>query len=209
MNRFFTPLVYGIGAVLVFGLSPVSAQMPDATPATNATPATDAPPTSAAPPSSGMLMDLDATFDPANIKANGKIDKSIIEQNGKHLLKVEFPGQADFPGIIVERPPDGWDLTGYTGVQVDVTNSGNSTEKFGLRVDNPGSTGANNWGSKSAWIGPGETKTIQVIFDSQSGGRGPSGYSIIPAKVVRLNVFAAHTTAEGSFLVSNLMVFGK
>lgn len=139
------------------------------------------------------------------IKTEKNAVLSVDTSTGAPALKVEFPGGSGYPGFNFPIPGDTLNLTGFAGIQVDVTNLGKERLNINLRADNPGDWKKSPWNTNNAWISAGQTKTIKLIFGQTFGN---PGYPLDPSRISIIKVFAALPKATSSVLVSNLLPFG-
>ena len=157
----------------------------------------------AQPPASGDLFD--AAKPAQEFKSEGA-NASLADENGAKVLKATFPEGKGYPAFAFPTPEDGWDLSKYSGIQVDVTNTGTGNVKVALRVDNAGDWKKNPFNTESATIKPGETKTIKVNFGKSYGGN--PGFALDAAKVSAIKIFAENPKQETTVAVKNLRAFG-
>ncbi len=154
-----------------------------------------------APPESGSLLDIAALSDASGIKVENGAAASLGDASGAKAVKLDFPGNGSYPGA--DLPPSGgmWNLTGYTGVAVTVTNAGTAKVGVGLRVDNPGDWRSNPWDSEVVWIDPGATQAVKVTF-GQSYGK--PGFALDPAQVKNIKVMMTNPKAPGTLLITSV-----
>ncbi len=155
------------------------------------------------PPESAAL--LDTTKDDQEFKSEGAT-AALAGENGARVVQVSFPAGKGWPAFNFPMPAGGWDLSKYTGVQVDVTNTGAAAVNVALRVDNAGDWKKNPWNTESMQIAPGATKTLKVTFGKSYGGN--PGYALDPSKVVAIKMFADNPKQDSTVEVKNLKAFG-
>lgn len=155
-----------------------------------------------APPTSGVLFENKAG---AEFKSEGA-NAEVVEENGAKVLKATFPEGNGYPAFAFPKPDGGWDLSKYSGVQVDVTNTSVGSIKVALRVDNAGDWKKQPWNTESVTLKAGETKTIKVNFGKSYGGN--PGYALDPSKVSAIKIFAENPKQETVVVVKNLQAFG-
>lgn len=158
-----------------------------------------------APPATGEILATAADVDPASIQQEGATVE-IVEDKGAKVLQAQFPAGKGYPAFVLPVAKDGWNLSAFTGVQVDVTNRGEAEVKVALRVDNDGDWHQNPWNTEGVTLQPGETKTIQVTFGKSYGGN--PGFALNPANVIAFKVFADRPQETATVLVRNLKAFG-
>ncbi|KAB2890411.1 MAG: hypothetical protein F9K35_19140, partial [Burkholderiaceae bacterium] len=117
-------------------------------------------------------------------------------------VTVEASGDAAAPGLIIRAAlgKDAWpganfkpegkafDLSAYGHLEAKVANMGTKNTVIALRVDNDGDWQANPWSCEQAWLKPGESATIKVIF-GHSYGQKPT-YPIKPGAVTNILFFS-------------------
>jgi beta-glucanase (GH16 family) len=118
-----------------------------------------------------------------------------------HQVTVAFDGGQDYPGLHFPIPKDGFDLSTYAGVQVDVTNSGAEDAAVALRIDNAGDWHLAHWNAVSVHLKPGQSHTLRVIF-------GMSGYALDPSTITGVLLYVDHPKTDSTLVVKNLTAFG-
>ncbi|MEZ0217693.1 MAG: hypothetical protein ACAH89_11205, partial [Rariglobus sp.] len=108
---------------------------------------------------------------PADVQAENANVTATTTPEGVKQLELSFTGGQEYPGVrfVMASPRD---LSAYTGVEVELTNTGGESCKVGLRVDNEGDWQTEPWNSEVDMIAPGETKTIAVTFGQSYGVPG-------------------------------------
>lgn len=139
----------------------------------------------AAPAADGTLIDLTKDSSTGEMAFDGGATATIDSQAS--VIKINFPAGQGYPGIRVSDPNGAWNLTGYTGVEAEITNTGSSPVKVALRVDGGDNWQDSPWDCESASIPPGETKTIHVTFGQSYGN---AGYKVSADHVLRALIFA-------------------
>ena len=118
-------------------------------------------------------------------------------------------GVSGYPGFHI-HPSSGsaWDLSPWGHVEAKITNTGSAAVSVALRVDNAGDWRRNPWNTESAYLKPGETKIIRVIFGYQYGYN--AGYPLKPSEVVNVLVFVSgKSDSERRFRVEDLQAAGS
>jgi hypothetical protein len=156
------------------------------------------------PPASGELIDITGTADTLGVNPNAGATIKVVDQHGSKAVEVTCPTSDGFPGVDFPVPPGGWDLSGFTGVQVDLTNTSQVSVGVAMRVDNDGDWTTNPWSSDSIQLDPGETKTLKIVF-GQSFGQ--PAFKLDPAHVTAIKIFVAKPTQAVTFQLSNLKVY--
>jgi hypothetical protein len=153
----------------------------------------------AKPTDNDFLVDFkkDSSKDSISYAAGGA--GTLDTQAG--VIKLTVPAGNGYPGIKFADPSGFWDLTGYTGVEVEVVNTGTDTIKLSLRVDADGPSSDNPWDGAMETVGPGETKMIHVTFGESFG---KPGYAVPPDHVVRVLLFAFNPEAAGTITINAL-----
>jgi beta-glucanase (GH16 family) len=156
------------------------------------------------PPASGDLI-IPGSADLSAFKTEKDPVLSIAEAGGAKVLKIEFPGNSGYPGVNLPIPGGSWDLSSYSGVEVEIANISQSRLNIGLRVDNAGDWKKSPWNGNNVWISPGEAKTLKVIF-GQSHGR--PGYALDSSKVAAIKILADNPKQTGAILVKSVRATG-
>jgi len=156
-----------------------------------------------APTASGEICKFSKDLDLSTLKTE-KAATSLIEQDGKTKLKVEFTDVAPFPNVQFLKPGEPRDLSAFTGVQADVTNTGKEAIRVGMRVDNAGDMSEKPWNSGGAVIPPGETQTIQVIFGKSWGS---PGFALDPKQVTNVQIYGFSPPIGSGIIISDLKAF--
>ena len=155
------------------------------------------------PPASGELVSFAGTFDSASIipAAGATFSMVKLKETGSQSLKVDFPVSEGYPGIQFPTPADGWDLSGYGGVEANVTNPGTASISVFLRVDNEGDWQMAPWSVDVLRLEPGETKPLKVVFGKAFGS---AGFALDATRVSAIRFFAGQVTTPFSVQVSSL-----
>jgi beta-glucanase (GH16 family) len=178
-----------------FGVASAAPAAP--APAAAATPA----PAASAPVAAGAPL-----FTPtADNITSLKTEKNPVLSVEGSALKVAFPNGGDYPGLDLPLAGGTANLSAYAGLQAEVTNVGQSRLNVNLRADNPGDWRKNPWNTGNAWIAPGETKTVKVVFGQSYGN---PGYALDAARVSNIKLFVANPKPDAAILVKNIVPFG-
>ena len=183
-----------VKAVRAFGTAAPAAPAPAATAAVSA-PAASAPVAAGAPlftPTAENILTL-------------KTEKSPVLSVEGSALKVAFPNGGDYPGLDLPLAGGSANLAAYAGLQAEVTNVGQSRLNVNLRADNPGDWRKNPWNTGNAWIAPGETKTVKVVFGQSYGN---PAYALDASRVNNIKLFVERPKADAAILVKNIVPFG-
>ncbi|MEI7727981.1 MAG: glycoside hydrolase family 16 protein [Verrucomicrobiota bacterium] len=176
------------------------------------TPALLAQPAPATVPGVKLLFDLSAKgaadADSRLVPSSAQVTFARSQDpNAPGLTVTIQPGKEGYPGINLKPPGNVWDLSAYGRVEARVVNTGAKAVSVSLRVDNNGDWQAGPWNTESAFIKPGTTGTVTVIFGF-SYGRKP-GYALNPAAVVNFLLFATKSDAVQSFRLESLVATGS
>jgi hypothetical protein len=78
-----------------------------------------------------------------------------------------------------------FDLTGYKGIEITLTNVGTTPSKTSVRADNPGNYKDKPWNSAVAFnpIAPGETKTLRIDFGYHNFRDQRKAYDLDPSNI--------------------------
>ncbi len=160
----------------------------------------------------GLYQSLDSTV-------------QIVDQGGGKALAITSGTRAPYPNVRVKPRTGVWDLSKYTQVELDITNTSADSVKFGMRVDNEGATGQKGNNTGSVTLDPGETGTLVVRLQRPApdnldekligmdrtpwGKRGTMGGSIDVSKVVEVNIFLNKPDRSYTFTIDNLRAAGS
>ncbi len=137
------------------------------------------------------------------ITAQGNV--TVKAEGGKLVYTVQ-PGNNDWPGAGI-KSVDGkpWDLSPWGHIEAKITNTGKEKFGIGMRVDDSGSWENNN--AEQAWLDPGKSATIKVIFGYQYGFQKGKD---INRKSIGQVLFFLHGKGNGerTFTVEDLMANG-
>ncbi|GHC09771.1 glycoside hydrolase family 16 protein [Cerasicoccus arenae] len=158
---------------------------------------------------------VDATFSPSidgnllDLKKNGLSgfnfsESSAVLVDGK--IKATFNKAKGYPNIQFPIPSGGWNLSAFGGIQVTVTNPGNSKLKVSMRVDNPGAWKDEPWNTENLLIDAGESKTLNLTFGQQNGA---PAYPLKSARIKAIQVFVARPKADTTLILSDLRASGS
>ena len=116
------------------------------------------------------------------------------------------PGEAGYPGVSL-KPEAGltWDFSPFGHIEATITNTGTKQIGLGLRVDDSGGYQNNN--ATVAYIKPGETQVVKVIFGYSFGN--PSSM-IKTSSIAQILLFGGKSTAEApeSFRIESIEAAG-
>src|SRR5690606_20606581 len=172
--------------------------------ATPATPAV-APVSSSAPVASTAPIFVPSADNIASIKTEKNPVLAFDNATGSPALKVSFPNGGDYPGLDLPLAGGTLNLSGFAGLQAEVTNAGKSRLNVNLRADNPGDWRKNPWNTGNAWIAPGETKTVKIVFGQSYGN---PGYALDASRISNVKLFVERPKADAVILVKNIAPFG-
>lgn len=156
------------------------------------------------PPPTPVVMDP-ATAEAAAFKTEKGATVALTTAGSTPVLRLDLPAGAGYPGFDIPVTPGGWDLSAFSGLEVEVANIGTTRINLGLRVDNPGDWKKSPWNTNNVWLAPGEVKRLQVTF-GQSFGR--PGYALNPADITAAKIFADNPTGGGTLLIKSIRGFG-
>src|SRR5579864_3746716 len=113
----------------------------------------------ACPAAELLLADFRNEGDISKVKATDAKVERLQNRNG---LGIATGHEQPWPGIILPGPVNGWDLTPYAQVAVEVKNSGTNAISVVCRVDNSGANGSSNCLSRALSLTAGQTGRLQV-----------------------------------------------
>lgn len=154
-------------------------------------------------------MSFKEAINPSQAKAKSSTTQIVFE-NGMYGIKADYTADFKFPGVVLTPPGKEWDLTGYLGVEVEITNNGEMPADYQLRVDNPeGPKDPSNSAVDS--IKAGATKKLAVIFGKDisllhhvAKARIRDGYPLDPAHISAIYVGGNNSKEKGAFTVKGL-----
>lgn len=151
------------------------------------------------PADNGDLIDLKKDSSSSMLSNDNGGTATIDSQAG--ALKLAIPAGKGYPGVKISSPDGPWDLTGYNGVDAEITNTGTDSLKVTLRVDGDDDWKNQTWDCQIATIPPGTTQTIHVTFGMSYG---QPGYKMPLDHVLRVLIFALDPETAGSLNVTTL-----
>lgn len=150
------------------------------------------------PAGDGSIVDMSGTDYYAYQTRFASVSKSPV---GDTLL-FRYEVSSKWPSVDF-LPPAGktWDLSGYDGVEIKITNKSDQAVKMFAYVAGPGDTSGNKKraGSKAV-IGAGSTITHQVPFDPVEG-------PFNPADVASIRLFVGNLSAAVTFEIHSVKAF--
>lgn len=156
------------------------------------------------PPSTGTLFEFQGTLSLSGLGGESGATFGIGNlKDGRPAVKVDFPASKSYPGISFPTPKGDWDLSGYDGIAIDVSNPGEEIATVYLRAENK-SEEANPWSVELARVGKGETKTLKVPFGKAFGG---IGFALDMSKVSGIRMYVDPPESPYSILVTNLRAY--
>lgn len=189
-------------SILLRSLTPFAAFGASAT--TPAQPASAAPPGADAtfsPPIGGELLDLSK---PDALAAFDYAGSSAVLENDK--IKATFLADVAYPNIQFPIPAGGWNLSSFGGIEITLTNPGARRVVAHLRADNPGDWKAQPWNTERLGVGPGETKTIRLVFGRQGGA---PAFPLNPARISAIQLFLGRVSEPTTLIISDLRAAGS
>ncbi|WOO40098.1 glycoside hydrolase family 16 protein [Rubellicoccus peritrichatus] len=95
-----------------------------------------------------------------------RAEVKLGESDATLLVSFEAGG---YPRISFPCPDQGWDLSAYRGIELEVTNLEKKPVRCGLRVDNPGDEAEHFWNTETRLLEPGKTVKIRSVFGQNNG----------------------------------------
>lgn len=156
------------------------------------------------PPATGSLFEFQGTLNLAGLVGESGATFGIGNlKDGRPAIKVDFPASKGYPGISFPSPKDGWDLSEYGGIAVDISNPGTVTHTVYLRAENK-SAEANPWSVELIRVAAGETKTLKVPFGKAFGGQG---FALDKTKVSAIRLYVDPPKEGFAMLLTNLRAY--
>ncbi len=111
-------------------------------------------------------------------------------------LKVVFNLSQKWPKAYMSGP---FDLSGYTAIEIQLTNIGTIPSKISVRADNPGPVSDRPWNMGVAYdpIEPGETKTLRIDFGYNNFRSQVESYPLDPSNISQIMVSMGRPSVEG------------
>jgi hypothetical protein len=153
------------------------------------------------PAESGVIVDVTDGGVVGALKGSHDAVLSAWQSGVDKGVKIEYAASKKYPGVTFDGPGDGWDLSAYQGVEIEVLNIGKGTVKGDLRVDNKGDWSKQMWNANHVDISPNETKTLRVTFGKTYG---QPGYALNPKAVNRILFYVASPKEDGILVVKSL-----
>ncbi len=151
-----------------------------------------------------VLIDFGPDFDVVTqVRPDGS-KVALANVDGTRVLSVELGTTSGYPGVRLQPPELAWDLSAYTGIEIDVTNTSKHTFRIHVRVDNKGANGRSNCNCEAMTVQAGATRTIPVTF-----GRswGEPAFPLDSSKVLAVLVFTDRQREPASFTIRQLRAF--
>ncbi len=159
---------------------------------------------SAAPAVPSETFSSGGALAPDQARADQGAVLGITQQNDAPALKVDLPASRGYPGVTFTAPADGWNLSDYSGVQIDLTNPGTEEVAMTMRVDNAGDHAQSPWSVQVFRIKPGKTETLKVRFGQAYGGQG---FALDSAHITAIKLFPNPPKAPFTVLLANLKAY--
>ncbi len=158
------------------------------------------------PPATGSLFSFEGTFDLGSIKADtgAAVSMDRLKDAGSLAIKVDFPISEAYPGIEFPVPAGGWDLSGYGGIQADITNPSTSDVSVYMRADNAGDWKLSPWSVEVLRLKPNETKPLKVTFGKAFGS---DGFALDPSHITVIRFFSGQITVPFAVQLTGLRAF--
>jgi|GEM_PF-1582360 len=156
------------------------------------------------PPATGELYNFEGTLNLSELKLDKGVTAGVTDSNGVKMIKLDFAEFQGYPGVNFPIPAGGWDLSGYTGIQVDLKNPGPDEISVNMRVDNEGDWKLSPWSVDVIAVPPGGTKTLKVVFGQTYKS---AGFKLDPAHITAIKVFPQGMSKPTTLLINKLMAF--
>ncbi len=157
------------------------------------------------PAENGDLFSFEGTLSLQGITPDYHATFSIsTASGGRPVIKIDFPVTKGYPGINFPTPAQGWNLSDFGGVQVEVTNPGKTAASVYMRIGNTDSSVPSPWSVDVLRLQPGETKTLKVPFGKEFG---KSAYPLNRARVTNIKVFTDPVRTPFALHVSKLRAY--
>ena len=125
-------------------------------------------PLKAEKPESLDLLSL-ALKDVSTLKTSLGTATPVLENGRAVAVDFEFAESDGYPGVEIPSPPEGWDLSPFTGVEAEVENLGSAQIVPVLAVANRLKKGQPKSNATGVTLAPGESGTIRLRFGQSWG----------------------------------------
>lgn len=132
---------------------------------------------------------------------NIQTEREFVESDGNRSLQISTEAAAQWPGVLIEPKGGPWDLSGFYGVAMDVTNPQSIEVRVLLSINNPGADGSKNCNTESITVPPGKTRTLTVPFGMWHGS---SGHDLDLSNIVSVMVLLDRPGKAHRFVVDNI-----
>ncbi len=150
------------------------------------------------------LFKFDGTPSLKDVQADQGAVIGIVPGSGPPAIKVDLPASAGYPGVTFRAPGEGWNLSDYGGVQVDLSNPGDKVADITMRIETKGGTDPSSWSVEVFHILPGKTETLKVRFGQSFGGQcGP----VDKAHITAVRFYPTPPKEPFSVLLKNLKAY--
>ena len=155
--------------------------------------------------------------------ADVKTTDSKISRIDSGSVRVETGIKQQWPGVTIEAPDGGWDLSRFGHVEVAVRNTGTQVLTIACRVDNVGANGKDHCVNGKLEIAPGAAGTVKVPLwrtrKDTLGGKlfgmrgtpvavgGPQ--TVDPSRITQVLVFVTKPDAARTFEITGLRADGS
>ncbi len=164
-----------------------------------------------------VLFDFDRGFDVRSIKTTD----AEVSQSAALTLQIRTGHEHDWPGVALQAPQGGWDLSAYEYLTVEIRNLAEKNASISCRVDNPGADGRKNCITEQITLDGGATGRLIVRFHPTPwvlsepveiiGMRGwpQASGKLDTSNVTQLLFFVTKPTIDHSFEIGNITAAGK
>ncbi len=164
-----------------------------------------------------VLFDFDRGFDVGSIKTTD----AEVSLSARLTLQIRTGHEHDWPGVALQAPQGGWDLSAYEYLTVEIRNLAEKSASISCRVDNPGADGRKNCVTGQITLDGGATGRLIVRFHPTPwvlsepveiiGMRGwpKASGNLDTSNVTQLLFFVTKPTIDHSFEIDNITAAGK
>jgi hypothetical protein len=162
------------------------------------------------------LIAFDDSLDAAAVGSGGATASLVSQDDASGLLVQVTLENNQYPGVRLDGPEGGWDLSEWQYINMEVENLGDHTLRLGLRADNPGATNDDKLRVTAIdEFAPGESKTLSLRLNATEwaldpplplvGMRLAPGQSAIdPSQIEKLIVFSVRPEHDERFILRNV-----
>ncbi|WFB37074.1 family 16 glycosylhydrolase [Kiritimatiellota bacterium B12222] len=129
---------------------------------------------------------------------------SLVETNAGKELQIVLDPAKSYPGAAIYPSTGRWDLSKYSGVEIEVENLSDATLQVHLRVDNAGANGKDHCNSEWIRVHPGTTALLPVTFGISYGNKTAD---LDTTEIQALQIFSGKAPTNRTIAVKSIRAF--